>query len=123
MVNGLKQTYKVGSVHDAIFYRMSAVERELQDLLLLLTTFAGVLLLLLNIKESRNNIEQTCLLQQHVNFHNTGVHVHQQKQVGCCSRPLCIYQRRISAETQKDKNEHIVTSYVWSSGGSTVQQR
>lgn len=55
MVNGLKQTYKVGSVHDAIFYRMSAVQRELQDLLLLLTTFAGVLLLLLNIKKQKQH--------------------------------------------------------------------
>ena len=44
-----KQTYKVGSVHDAIFDGMGAVQSELEDLLLLLTTFAGVLLLLLKI--------------------------------------------------------------------------
>lgn len=45
-------THKVGSVHDAIFHRMGAVQSELQDLLLLLSTFAGVLLLLLKIQNT-----------------------------------------------------------------------
>lgn len=44
---GLSGTYKVGSVHDPIFDRMGAVQGEFEELLLLLPTFTGVLLLLL----------------------------------------------------------------------------
>lgn len=38
-------TYKVGRVHDAILDRVGAVQRELQDLLLLLATLHYRLLL------------------------------------------------------------------------------
>lgn len=40
-------THKVGSIHDAILYRVSAVQSELQDLLLPLPTLLPDHLLLL----------------------------------------------------------------------------